>query len=77
MGRSHRVLKFFEHFRWPTRPWVLGRAPNAASGFIWRSRRMTWAEMALLRLLTLPGSRQLPLHGNPTVVGRGSGTWAT
>ena len=36
---------------------------------------MTWAECALLRLLTLPGSRQLPMHGNALSAGR-SGTWA-
>eukprot|EP00326_Haptolina_ericina_P003683 CAMPEP_0181217848 /NCGR_PEP_ID=MMETSP1096-20121128/27371_1 /TAXON_ID=156174 ORGANISM="Chrysochromulina ericina, Strain CCMP281" /NCGR_SAMPLE_ID=MMETSP1096 /ASSEMBLY_ACC=CAM_ASM_000453 /LENGTH=192 /DNA_ID=CAMNT_0023310009 /DNA_START=268 /DNA_END=842 /DNA_ORIENTATION=- len=65
MGNNHRVLKFFGHFHWRKRPWVLARAPNSAAGLIWRSRRMTWAEMALLRLLTLPGSRALPLHGNP------------
>lgn len=69
----HSVRKYHEHFRWPTRPWVLGRAPNAANGFIWRTRRMTWAECSLLRLLTMPGARALPMHG--AGVGR-SGTWA-
>lgn len=82
MRQQHSVRKFLEHVRWSTRPWVLGRAPNAANGFIWKTRRMTWAEMALLRLLTLPGSRALPLHGNPrlpeTFKGTGqSGTWAS
>ena len=75
MAAHQRVARFTEHLKWPTRPWVLGRAPNAANGFIWKTRRMTWAECALLRLLTLPGSRQLPMHGNALSAGR-SGTWA-
>ena len=78
---AHQVRKFLEHFRWAERPWVLARAPNSADGFIWRTRKMTWAEVAMLRLLTLPGSRSMPLHGNPPlperIRGSGqSGTWA-
>ena len=43
---------------------------NAATGHIYRTRRVTWAEMALLRLLTDPSrsaseTRALPFFGNP------------
>ena len=82
MGNRHTVSKFLHHQKWPERPWILGRSPNSADGHIWRTRKITWAEMAMMRLLTLKGSRQLPLHGNPPLPARlkgtgVSGTWAT
>ena len=46
----------------------LARATNSAKGHIFRTRRITWAEMALLRLLSDPasdGPRALPYFGNP------------
>lgn len=47
-------------------PWFLHRKTNA--GDIIGTRRMTWAEMALLRLLTAPEARSLPNFGNPSGV---------
>ena len=47
----------------PTRPYHLARATN--SGDIIATRKMSWTEMNLLRLLTSPGARQLPNFGNP------------
>lgn len=46
----------------------LARMTNAASGHIFRTRKVTWAEMALLRLLTDPSrteTQSLPWYGNP------------
>lgn len=48
------------------RPWTLGRPTNAASGHIFRTRRITWAEMAMLHLLTKPSYRAARSYGNPT-----------
>ena len=45
------------------RPYALARATN--QGEIVSTRRMTWTEMALLRLLTSPRARHLPNFGNP------------
>ena len=47
-------------------PWRLGRATNHHEGHIYRSRRITWAEMALLRALTHAPSRAMPSFGNPS-----------
>jgi len=67
MGGGIRVLrksvKFLPKDR--PRPWRLGRATNHHEGHIYRTRRITWAEMALLRALTHPPSRALTSFGNP------------
>ena len=47
------------------KPWVLGRSTWSSKGHIYRSRRITWAEMAMLKALTYPPSRRLPSFGNP------------
>ena len=52
MGRRHRVHAVTSSFAWRVRPWILGRSPNSADGHIYKTRRMTWTELALLRLLT-------------------------
>ena len=52
-GRPHTVLKWGSAHEngasRKTRPWVLGRAANSAEGNIYRTRRFTWTEMAMLR----------------------------
>ena len=44
-------------------PWSLARPTN--NGIIHRSRRLTWAELALLRLLTRSPRAADPSFGNP------------
>lgn len=47
--------------------WTLGRGTNSAGGHIYRSRKVTWAEMAMLRLLTArQATLTLPSFGNPS-----------
>jgi len=48
-----------------SRPWTLARATNHHTGHIFRTRRITWAEMAMLRALTDPAARRLPSFGAP------------
>ena len=51
------------------RPYTLERKTNR--GDIAATSRITWAEMALLRLLTFPPARALPWFGNPPGLDRG------
>ena len=46
-----------------SRPFVLGRMTNR--GDIGKSRRISWSEMALLRIATNSTTATLPLYGNP------------
>ena len=52
-ARPHSVLKWGSAHKkglaWKSKPWVLGRVANSAEGNIWRTRRFTWTEMAMLR----------------------------
>jgi len=66
MGVS--VAKYKVQYNWPKnepRPWHLSRPTNAKSGHIHRTRRITWAEMALMRMMNHPPARGLPSFGNP------------
>lgn len=51
-------------------PYRLERRTNM--GDIARTRKITWAEMALMRVLTYPTARKLPWFGNPPGLDRGS-----
>ena len=60
VGRHLNLYKFSS----PTeRPFRLGRRTN--KGDIGKSRMLSWAEMALLRLVTDPRTRALASYGNP------------
>lgn len=76
MGTRHDVVKHLRHLAWKQRPWTLVRLPNSADGTIWKSRPMTWTEMALLRLLTNPAAGSLPNFGNPVLAPGTPRTWA-
>ena len=80
-GRYHTVAHIPAQQKgvaWKARPWVLGRQANSADGHIWRSRRFTWTEMAMLRMLTQGTAtvRRLRLHGNPRLPADKPQTWA-
>ena len=65
-GMMNHVVQQHKHhmaLEKESRPWKLGRKTN--QGDITSSNGMTWHEMALLRLLTLPQARSLPSFGNP------------
>ena len=78
LGDRHKVRRWLAPTKWKPRPWVLGRTTNSATGHIWRSRRMTWTELAMLRLLTRQReARLLPRFGNPSLRMDKASTWAT
>jgi hypothetical protein len=65
---THTVRKFLPAPKGPApRGYSLFRTTNAASGHIYKSRKLTWAEYALLRLLSDPSgqARRSPSFGNP------------
>ena len=71
MGHCHRVLKVSDHLQVQPRserPFILGRHTNGASGHTFRSRQMTWAEVALLRLISDPPAHFAPSYGNPAAM---------
>ena len=61
------IMKLVVEKRPKSHAWRLGRPTNAASGHIFRSRKITWAEVAMLRLISDPKARSLPSFGSDRV----------
>ena len=61
------IMKLVVEKRPKSHAWRLGRPTNAASGHIFKSRKITWAEVAMLRLISDPKARSLPSFGSDRV----------
>ena len=82
MGSRHEVWPLFgmtarSPFR--SRPWVLGHSPNSADGHIFKTRKMTWTEVGLLRILTQgrDAVARLPNYGLPRLKPNAPSTFAS
>jgi GR25 family glycosyltransferase involved in LPS biosynthesis len=71
MGHKQHIASLYylnvRNTSWGDRAWALGRAANSAEGNIWKTRRFTWTELAMLRMVTqgVVKVRALENLGNP------------